>query len=146
MRHELATDIEIDAPLERVWARLRDFDAYASWNPFVRRIRGQLAPGNELEVQLTPPDAPAMTLKPRVTALSEGRSFAWSGRLLIPGLFDGEHHFVLEPLDAQRTRFRHFERFSGVLVPLLKSMLETKVRAGFVAMNEALKAEVEARA
>jgi hypothetical protein len=37
----------------------------------------------------------------------------------------------------------HGEKFSGLLVGLAKSSLEGGTRAGFVAMNKALKARVE---
>lgn len=37
----------------------------------------------------------------------------------------------------------HGERFSGVLVPFAKSSLDGRTKAGFVAMNEALKTRAE---
>ena len=43
-------------------------------------------------------------------------------------------------------RFTQREEFRGVLVPLLWKQLDTRTRAGFEAMNEALKARAEARA
>jgi hypothetical protein len=42
---ELRREIEIDAPPERVWAVVTDFAAYPEWNPFIRRIRGELHEG-----------------------------------------------------------------------------------------------------
>jgi len=35
---ELRTDIEIDAPVERVWEVLTDFDRFPDWNPFIRKV------------------------------------------------------------------------------------------------------------
>ena len=61
---------------------------------------------------------------------------------MIPGLFDGEHAFRIEPLDAERSRFVHAERFTGVLVGLVKGVLG-KTEAGFEQMNAALKQRVE---
>jgi hypothetical protein len=61
----------------------------------------------------------------------------------MPGLFDGEHRFVLEDTGGSGTRFTHAERFTGVLVPLFGGTL-AKTAVGFEQMNEALKAEVEA--
>jgi hypothetical protein len=73
-----------------------------------------------------------------------GRTLRWLGHLLIPGLFDGEHHFTIEPLDANRSRFVQQERFSGLLVPLFAKSLDEHTLAGFQAMNAALKAGAEA--
>ena len=58
------------------------------------------------------------------------------------GLFDGEHTFRIEPLDGERSRFVHGERFTGILVGLVKGVLG-KTEAGFEQMNAALKQRVE---
>jgi hypothetical protein len=42
---ELRREIVIDAPPERVWAAVTDFAAYPEWNPFIRRISGELREG-----------------------------------------------------------------------------------------------------
>jgi len=71
------------------------------------------------------------------------QELTWLGHFLIPGLFDGEHRFRLEPLGDNRTRFTQSEQFEGLLVPLLAKDLDTKVRQGFEAMNQALKTRAE---
>jgi hypothetical protein len=138
-------EIEIDAPPSAVWAVLADTESYAAWNPFVRRLTGELRGGARLEAEIAPPGGRAMTFRPMVLAAEPDRELRWLGRLLVPGLFDGEHAFRLEPLDDGRTRFVQSERFDGVLVGLLRRTLE-KTRLGFEQMNEALKRRVEAQA
>jgi hypothetical protein len=54
---ELHSEIEIDASAERVWDILTDFASYPQWNPFIRRIGGELEVGERLEVRLQPPDS-----------------------------------------------------------------------------------------
>ena len=67
-----------------------------------------------------------------------------AGRVVFPGIFDGEHFFKIEPLDeGRRTRFIQGERFTGLLVPLFRKNLDRGPREGFEAMNHALKARVE---
>lgn len=75
-------------------------------------------------------------------SLEEGRELRWLGRLLVPGLFDGEHSLLVEPLDRNRSRFVQSERFSGLLVGLLGGVLG-KTEAGFEQMNRALKERAE---
>ena len=139
---ELRREIEIDAPPERVWAVVSDFAAYPEWNPFIRRIGGELREGARLEVRIEPPDTRAMTFKPTVRAVEANRELRWLGRLLLPGVFDGEHSLRIEPLDSGRSRFIQSERFTGLLVGLLGGTL-SKTEAGFEQMNAALKARAE---
>jgi hypothetical protein len=62
--------------------------------------------------------------------------------VLIPGLADGEHRLALQPLDGGPSRFIQSERFSGLLVGLLRSALAATQR-GFEQMNQALKRRAE---
>lgn len=140
---EILTDVEIDAPPTRVWTVLTDFEAYDEWNPFLR-IVGRPNVGSRPQVRLTPPSGRGMTFRPEVTAAEPNREFRWVGHLYLSGLFDGEHRFVLEPLDGgERTRFVHGETFSGVLAGPLLRVSGDDTRAGFEAMNEALKRRAE---
>jgi hypothetical protein len=141
---ELIHEIEIDASPAAVWTVLADTAAYGEWNPFVRRLSGDLRPGAKLEVEIAPPGGRAMTFEPTVLAAEPGVELRWLGRFLLPGLFDGEHSFLLEPLAGGRTRFTQSERFSGVLVRLLAKTLD-KTQLGFEQMNDALKLQVETR-
>jgi hypothetical protein len=139
----LEAAIEVDAAPERVWEVLTDFAAYPEWNPFIRRIEGRPEQGQRLEVRIEPPGARGMTFRPTVLAAEPGRELRWLGRLLVPGVFDGEHGFRLEPAGEGRTRFVQSERFRGLLVPLFGGTLE-KTQHGFEAMNEALARRVAA--
>jgi hypothetical protein len=142
--YDLHTDVTILAPAHRVWDILVDFPAYGSWNGFIRELSGPLRLGARLRVVLEQPGSSPMTIRPTLVECDPGRGFAWRGRLFIPQIFDGLHAFRLEPLGSERCRFVQSERFEGVLVPFLRSMLETKTRAGFERMNLALKARAEA--
>jgi hypothetical protein len=141
---QLHTQIEIDAPAERVWELLTDFASYPEWNPFIHHISGLLAPGERVQVRLEPPGGRAMTFKPKVLNAEPDRELRWLGHLLVPGLFDGEHSFTIEPLDVNRVRFIQRETFKGLLVPLFARSLETNTQRGFEEMNRALKERAEA--
>ena len=142
---ELRTQIEIEATPDRVWEILTDFAAYPEWNPFIQTIEGDAAPGSKLEVRIEPPGGRAMTFKPTVLEAAPRQELRWLGRVLLPGLFDGEHSLRIEPIDDSRVRFTQAERFTGVLVPLFGKGLG-KTQRGFTAMNEALKRRAEATA
>jgi len=141
---ELHSEIEINASAERVWDILTDFAAYPQWNPFIRSISGELEVGERLEVRLEPPDSRGITLRPTVLRAEPNRLMRWVGHLLVPGLFDGEHSLVTEPLEVSRVRFVQHEVFKGVLVSLLARSLDNNTLRGFEEMNEALKERAEA--
>ena len=93
-------------------------------------------------MRIEPPQARATTFKPTVRSVEPNRELRWLGRLLIPGIFDGEHSLSIEPLEGSRSRFVQSERFSGILVGLAKGTL-LKTGTGFEQMNAALKARAE---
>ena len=84
-----------------------------------------------------------MTFKPTLIKVEPNRELRWLGRLGMPGLFDGEHIFTIEPLEANRVKFIQREEFSGILVWLILRLVGDNTRRGFEVMNQALKAEVE---
>ena len=139
---EIQTHIDIDASPERVWEVLTDFPTHPSWNPFIREISGEVREGAELRVVLGPRGKP-VTFRPTVVEAEAPRALVWLGTFGGAWLFRGEHRFRLEALPDGGTRFHHGEAFGGLLLPLLRTSLDTETRAGFEAMNAALKARAE---
>jgi hypothetical protein len=134
--------IAINASADRVWQILVDFERYPEWNPFVISASGEACPGRRLTVRIQPPGERAMTFRPRVLVATPGRELRWLGRLLVPGIFDGEHSFTIEPTSPGSCRLVQAETFKGILVALLGGTLRATAE-GFDQMNEALKARAE---
>ena len=141
--HHLHTEIEIDASAERVWAVLSDFSSYPQWNPFIKSVVGTPEQGARLQIAIQPSGGKTMRFSPVVLAAEAGRELRWLGHFLIPRLFDGEHRFLIEPLGDGKVRFEQNERFSGLLVGLLRASLDRDTKRGFDEMNRALKARAE---
>jgi hypothetical protein len=144
--NEIVTQIDIAASPEQVWSILTAFSAYPQWNPFIRSLSGVAKPGEKLRVTIQPEEHRAMTFRPRVLTATNQHELRWLGRLGFPGLFDGEHYFQLAGLSNGSTRFIQGEQFSGVLVGLFLARMEAATKAGFNAMNRALKERAEAKA
>ena len=144
MPRQLHSDVVVDASPARVWEIVSDFAAYPEWNPFIRRIAGQISVGSRLEADLQPPGGRGMTIRPTVLVAEPERELRWIGSLGIPGIFDGEHRFRIEPIGLDRVRFVQEERFSGFLAPLILRFVGESTLQGFVAMNRALKNRAEA--
>ena len=141
--HEIQAEIAIASTPERVWSILTDFSAHSSWNPFIRSIEGVVEKGKRLTVSIQPVGGKAMTFRPTVLVATPNVELRWLGHFLFRGVFDGEHYFQIVPSTLGRVRFVQGEKFRGVLVGLAKTSFDRGTRAGFVAMNQALKARVE---
>jgi len=137
------SEILINASPERVWKEFTDFESYASWNPFIKSLKGIPVVGSKIEVLLTPPGKKGMIFKPNVLAFDSAHQLRWIGKLFMGGLFDGEHTFLIKDNKNGTTTFIQFERFKGVLIPLMKKMLDENTLNGFNQMNEALKLRCE---
>ena len=138
----IETEIPISASPERVWAILTDLEKFSEWNPFITNIKGQSKVGERLTVHISPPNGKEMVFRPTVTSSIENKEFSWLGHFLLPGVFDGEHIFKIEPSESGSLLIQK-ENFSGLLVPLFWGSLNKNTRAGFEKMNQALKERVE---
>jgi hypothetical protein len=137
-RWTISTAADIDAPPQRVWDVLVDLPAYRDWNPFIVEASGTVAVGDTLSLRMALPGREPMTIEPRVLVADAGRELRWKGRLWVPGLFDGEHYFVLTPLADGRTRLDHSEHFAGLLLPIARGMIYDATVQSFHALNAAL--------
>ncbi len=145
MKKQIESEIEINASPERVWKVLTDFEEHPSWNPFIKELRGKTIEGERLRVFIQPQGGKGMVFKPTVLKSEENRELRWLGRLLLPGLFDGEHYFRIEDIGNDRVRFIQGENFSGILVRLFANSLDDGTLKGFQQMNEALKQRAEGK-
>jgi hypothetical protein len=140
---KVEASIDIAASPERVWSVVSDLGSFSSWNPFMTRASGQLREGSRLELRLEPPGGRAMTFKPRVLRVQPEQEVRWLGRLLLPGLFDGEHSLLISPNAAGGSTFTQSEKFSGIITWFTGKLFE-RTHSGFEAMNLALKERCEA--
>jgi hypothetical protein len=140
---QLYSEIEIQATTENVWQILTDFVNFPQWNPFIHRASGELEAGSRLEVFIQPPGGSGMTFRSIVLKVEPHRELRWLGHLIVPGLFDGEHIFAIEPLGPDRVLFVQREEFRGIMVSLILRFIGENTWHGFEAMNQALKIEAE---
>jgi len=136
---ELRTEITITTTPDKVWAILMNFNNYPNWNPFIKSIKGEAIKGKKLTAHIVPPGTKGMTFKPRVLTVNTNNQLRWKGRLLLPGLFDGEHFFEIIDNGNGTVTFIQREQFRGIFVPLFKNKLDKNTKAGFEQMNAKLK-------
>jgi hypothetical protein len=140
---EIRTEIDINASPEKAWEVLTDFDRFPQWNPFIRQISGSPEIGAKLKIQLQTSRGKSRTYRPTVTKVEPNHELRWFGKSIIPGIFNGERIFTIEPLKTNHVRFVHMEIFTGLGVALVGNRLDKDMNESFVKMNHAFKEKVE---
>lgn len=139
---ELRTEVEIAAPVARVYDVLTDFARYEAWNPFLTSLSGPLEVGKKLKVEMSLPEGKIYLLEPQVTQVSENSELRWRVRFLFPALLEAEHFFLLTERAPGLTRVVQGQNFSGFLLRFAGNALTLSAR-GCVYMNQALKKRAE---
>lgn len=135
--------VDIDAPAERVWQVVSDFGRYSDWNPFIVRAAGEPRVGERLDITIAAPGMKPVSFRPRVLDVEPGRLVRWKGEFKLPGLFDGRHALIVDPLDGGRSRFTTHEDVIGILLPFVGRVM-TASQQGFDLMARAVKERAEA--
>jgi hypothetical protein len=138
----MRTEVEINAPPQRVWRILADFESYPRWNPFFVSAQGSLRAGGNVDVVMQPVGKSSQSFSPTILEVRDGQQLAWRGRLFLPLLFDGTHHFVVKAVGTDRSLFVQYEEFQGIFVPFVSY---EPYRLGWDKMNAALKQRAEAQ-
>jgi hypothetical protein len=140
---EIYTEIDIKASPEKAWKILTDFNNFPQWNPFIHKINGDPKVGTKLKIHLHTLTGKNRTYRPTVTKVEPNCELRWSGKSFIPGIFNGERIFILEPLKTNHVRFIHREIFTGLGAALAGDRLDKDMYQSFVEMNNAFKEKVE---
>jgi hypothetical protein len=138
----IRTEALIHAPIDKVWLRLTDFANYANWNPYMNASAVRLEEKEKVKLSVAFPGLPKMQVRARLISVQSPSELKWIGHLVIPGLFTGEHYFLLEKISDKQTRLIHGEFFSGIFVSLAKGLVR-KTENGFHLFNAKIKEACE---
>jgi len=139
----LSTEIIIQSTREKVWKILTGFNAYGEWNPFIREISGDLKVGAEITVTMSIEGRATSTFKPTVLSVVENEKFCWQGKLILPGIFQGTHYFLMEEFEEGKIKFEQGENFKGLFAGMILRKIGEQTLEGFKKMNQALKEKAE---
>lgn len=145
--------VEIDAPLETVWAVMMDVASYGDWNPFCFRADCPSPPqaGDPIKLHVRWANGKTQTSPERIT-LVEGPyddhgttratlAYVYEGLPAKLGLVKGRRLQRLSQVPGSPTTYDTVEEFSGPLVALAGP---DRVAEGFQRHADALKVRAEA--
>lgn len=135
---------EIATPVEKVWQAITATKYYPQWNSQLAFLGGNLALNEKIHLKLTPQGGNGYEFKPIIIKFTPQKEFAWLAETGFKGIFDGEHHFLLEKLNDRQTLLINYEKYSGLIAPLMKKLPMMKnAHQGFILMNEEIKNRAE---
>jgi hypothetical protein len=139
---QVNTSIEILAPASVIWDILCDFERYPEWNALFSNIRGELALGATLTVELES-GWRGRRFRSKLTQLRTGNELTWERKLVFGWVFRGRHSFRIEPT-TNGCLFTHTASFSGVTADVFPSgRFRKRLLRDFEAFNHGLKSRAE---
>ena len=113
---EVYTELKIDAPPEKVWQVLTDFERIKEWSPALQGLRGEFKDGAKVECDYFW-SGKVNKLK-HTLIVEDGVMFGWSDPV-IPMTKD-HHIYKVTPIDdGQSTLFTQTDKITGFLSPLI---------------------------
>jgi hypothetical protein len=134
--------IGVQAPPEVIWELIYALNDWSRWNPLYPRAAGEIRLNAVLDLRLALPGRPQQDIKPVVLEWVPNEQLHWKLSLM-GGLVRTVRYFEIEQLAEASCIVSNGEIFGGVLGPQVPKQMGGNIRRGFMAMNEALKAEAE---
>ena len=142
---EIRTEIQISAPIDKVWQVLTDFDQWTDWNPAVKHLSGSASVGSKLDVTIDGGGSRDAKYQPTVLQADAPKTFRWSATMMASFVFKNDRVFELREKDGG-TELIHSEEFSGFMVAMMWGKLSGFVQPHLEKTNQALKKKMEASA
>lgn len=140
----IRTEIEIAASAKRVWETLcGEPRNLARWGGDILDASGHLEEGGVLTLTLRAAPGIKTKVQAKLLRVDPPHELRWRGKLLFPGLFQGEHVFEIVDREEGGVTLIQWESFSGILAPILFPTLLRGVKGGFQEMNRGIKEHAE---
>lgn len=111
-------EVNVRASARILWRLLTDAKSFPLWNSTVTEIEGVIRDGGRLRLHVPGTDR---TFTPRVSDVVPNQHMTWSGGF--PSVFRGVRSFWLRPCTDGSTNFVMEERFSGLMLPIVKGSM-----------------------
>lgn len=136
--------IEIHAPKKLVWDVLLDFDNYHQWNPFTPKIECDFIVGNPVKLHVDMKQNGKIRIqKEDLLWIKDEESIAWGITSSFP--VRTERAQVLKEISPAITSYYTYDKFWGLLVPMVMWGFREDIQKGFDAVAEGLKSHCEKR-
>ena len=107
-----------------------DLDNYQSWNTFTPKVETNFEVGTDVILHVNMKgNGKLLKQKEQILWFKEGKSMAWG----IPTIFPvkTERAQILRTVDSETTEYITYDKFWGVLTPLVMALYRKKIQQGF---------------
>lgn len=134
----IETDITINAPLEQVWQVLADFPNYHQWNGFCSRLEtsGKIGDPVIMTVHMRLGKKPIIQQE-ILSDFIQNKKMGW--RLNWFFLLKTHRVQQLSRIDQNTTHYYTFDKFWGLLTPLVMALYRRDIQRGFDLTAKGLK-------
>ena len=108
-------EISIQSPPARIWSLLTDAKNFHRWNSTITAIEGEIRAGQRIRIHVPGTNR---TFTPSISNVVPDTRMTWSGGFA--PLFTGVRSFELTPQPDRSTIFVMQERFSGLMLPIVR--------------------------
>jgi hypothetical protein len=141
----IASEIEIDAPVEHVWEILVDLQSYPEWNPFTIKVESTLQPGDPVVLFVKMAPMRMIVQREQVSVCEPPHRLAWGLTMGLAFLLVTHREQLLIPKANGKTVYQTSDDFRGLLVPLVLWLYGDAIQKGFDSLARALKQHAEQR-
>lgn len=143
-RHQqIASQIVIQQPIERVWQHFQCVPNYSKWNKLFRIAKYPASSDQFLDVEFLGDEQQVVMHMQARLLKNDFAQLSWEGKVIRDGIFNGRHQFQFQALDAHSTLMTQTEDFQGIWVPLLNYFVIRPTQNNFDQMNQSFKSYVE---
>ena len=137
------TDIEINAPIEKVWKILTDFKNMPNWSTSgFQGIDGNLVNGERITAKFKSDPEKDKITKYEHDIVVDSYSFGWKGDVFAMGMKDN-HFYKLIELENNKTRMIQYDEPNSGMAWLMGRTVSKIMLKGYNKFNNELKVQVE---
>lgn len=134
------TEIVINAPKEKVWKAITNFDQMSQWSRSLQRIDGEIKENSKVTLHYFF-QGKVKYFRVKLIGVEPGTQFGWS-EPLIPFAKD-KHVYRIESLSENTSLFIQTDRIKGISTPFIGKLITGHMLHHFTVYNESLKKFVE---
>lgn len=140
----VTTEIEIQAPPEKVWSILTDIEKWDEWSPTINASEGKAVVGSSVAITMMSKEVgkDGPKYNPVIIQMEEPNYFHWRAHMMAGFIFTNDKIIELKKTDTG-TMVTHKETFKGLMAALMKGQMEKGVPPMLNMMNDALKKTAE---